>query len=567
MVLNMSLGFEFRINKISEDVTKFEKVCETISMQSGLGKYNLMSVTEESKKLTSAFQEIVENIDSMKPFLTENGVLKEGSENFFFTLSEFDDRVRKNFSKAMESLQKCQPLLVNKTAEIFSGKNEEIISRVYVYYDGPGHLFIRGEGAEMRMAMEKTASIAKPVEYGRCEKLSWDRGLPLVRESDHLWKATLIADDGQIPNYKFLISDCLWSEGQNYTANGAKSIVHIPAFDQRSSSILVPFDAGFGNRLVLCGTGKIFLRGQPVELSWEKGVELSCIGSSLWALQFGAKEAVEFKLCLLKQTGELIWEEGLNRELKTGQEIVLTPYFGPGVGRKEQLETASQTLGMHLYQQQEIVREQKKEELEQERAQIQIRPLPCLIKADAKSFPDNAIFQVNDPVRIEEVILDGSPFQFYYTHNQKAILIQDAPEGCTAGVSAMLIMDNGGKPKAVDIKNRKASTYEQIIEDIRNAGLEPLSTPVLDLQRSLKLLRQAIQAHGSAYVSSLSNENAATGHAIIVDEISEDLKKVRIRDPWHGWECIVSGDVFKEYWNNATDRWDKRHIVQVKNGK
>lgn len=35
------------------------------------------------------------------------------------------------------------------------------------------------------------------------------------------------------------------------------------------------------------------------------------------------------------------------------------------------------------------------------------------------------------------------------------------------------------------------------------------------------------------------------GHVIVVDEVSDDLSQIRLRDPYHGWEITVTAEAFK----------------------
>jgi hypothetical protein len=557
---------EIYSNSITKDVIWFEAVCRDVVRNAAQRKYTQVEAIDESKRLGDAFKRVCDTMDSYQAFLAEGGELKEGVEQDFLLLSEMDARVRNSFTKAIESIQGIDPSLATKTSEILSGSETERTSHVHVYYNGPGDLFIRGGGAEVRMPVKASSSVSKRFDYGQSEKLSWDRGLPLHRESDQLWKMTLVTKEGDIPRYKFLVSDCLWSMGKDYSTNGAKSLIHIPAFNQSTSSLLVPMNVGFGNKLVLCGKGEVLIQEKAIELSWEKGIDFNCFGPNLWVLPLGAKGSVEFKICLANQAGELIWEKGANRNLITGEELVVIPNFGPGIGKTERMEIASANLGKHLLEKQQLVRNQRDENDKQRKAQISTRQVPCLLKNNAKTFPDDAIIRVCEFSKIEETVIDGSVFQFYYTQNGKAVIIQEAPQGCTAGVSAMLILDNGGAPRAADLLNRKAASYHQIGQDITNAGLHPLMTPVASYGRSLAKLRERILADGPAYVR-IKEHPGGVGHAIIVDGISDDLTKVGIRDPWHAMEFIVKGEAFKEAWYCSLDQAEAEdYTVQVRGG-
>ena len=126
----------------------------------------------------------------------------------------------------------------------------------------------------------------------------------------------------------------------------------------------------------------------------------------------------------------------------------------------------------------------------------------------------------------------------------------------------MLIMDNGVLPSAENIMNSEGETSREIAGIIKDAGLEPLQTFVTSL--GIPMLRQKILQNGPAIVSILPNPESATGHAIIVDEISSDYSRVRLRDPWHGWDLVAKASAFDRVWKNAVKRAPQDVIVQVK---
>lgn len=553
----MASGIKYHIHQIGCNQTRFFMACNDIATRVEKGKFEKTEVKEAYAKVTNAFYEVLSNIDSVKPFLIDGDVLKEGAEEQFLTLTSIDKQARASFNKAMASLRGLDATLPVAT-------DEKSASYVHVYYDGPGDMFIRGEGAHVRMPPQNSSSLSQRMDFGETKQLSWQEGVPMRREANHLWKAALVADEKGIPpKYKFLVSDCVWSTGENYTPNAAKSIICVPAFEG-STSLLIPMDVGYGNKLVLVGKGEIMVEKTPTELTWEERLDFDNFGPNLWVLSFKAKENFSYKICLVKESGDIIWERGPDRT-STGQELILTPNFGEGIGRAESMEKASANLGLNLLEPQDLIKEEKKEKSEQKKAQVEQRPLPALYKNKADGFSDDAILQVNEFVRIEEKLIDGVPFQVHYTKNNKAIIMQESLTGCSAGASSMLIVDNGKLPKANDLLHRKSASTKQIAQDIQNAGLEPLLVPVASYGRSLEKLREQILKHGPADVR--VRKPNTTGHALLVDEISADLKKVRIRDPWHGWEIIIKAEAFKEYWYNSLDQAETNdYTVQVKNG-
>lgn len=127
----------------------------------------------------------------------------------------------------------------------------------------------------------------------------------------------------------------------------------------------------------------------------------------------------------------------------------------------------------------------------------------------------------------------------YFTIYNKPIIQQQATRGCTAAATAMLILERGGPVDTHRILNTNlAESKVEIPQWIREAGLNSIVT---DLDDKLETLQKLIQTNGSAIVSIDSDLG---GHVVVVDNISEDLDKVRLRDPYHGWEITVSGDTF-----------------------
>jgi hypothetical protein len=82
------------------------------------------------------------------------------------------------------------------------------------------------------------------------------------------------------------------------------------------SSIKVLIDVGFGN--------KLFLRGSGANLSWDVGIPLKNIGPNEWIWE----TRLSFSDCQFKLSiNDCHYEEGPNRQLHHGDEIIYTPTF------------------------------------------------------------------------------------------------------------------------------------------------------------------------------------------------------------------------------------------------
>jgi ABC-type bacteriocin/lantibiotic exporter with double-glycine peptidase domain len=141
-----------------------------------------------------------------------------------------------------------------------------------------------------------------------------------------------------------------------------------------------------------------------------------------------------------------------------------------------------------------------------------------------------------------------------FTRNDKAIIQQQATRGCIAATAAMLIKDQGGKPDFATLQCRNLGSDEDIQQDIQKAVFKPIITPLAS--NSLEMFRKQLLEYGSAIVSIW--DPLAGGHSIVVDEVSKNLKQVRLRDPYHGWEITVSAEAFQS-------RWKEQAVIQIEN--
>lgn len=117
----------------------------------------------------------------------------------------------------------------------------------------------------------------------------------------------------------------------------------------------------------------------------------------------------------------------------------------------------------------------------------------------------------------------------------------------------MLIKDRGKKTNLYILQERNLGNDEDIKRDIRAAGFKPII--ILLTSNSLEALRKQLLKSRSAIVS--LEDPQAGSHSIVVDEASEDLSRVRLRDPYHGWEITVSAEAFQSRWQG------NQEIIQI----
>ena len=174
----------------------------------------------------------------------------------------------------------------------------------------------------------------------------------------------------------------------------------------------------------------------------------------------------------------------------------------------------------------------------------------CSTHREANVFYDDEIITTHPTIRTESI---GDRIIATFSEHNKAIIQQQSIRGCTAATAAMLIMDHGGQPDLNRFRQDTLGNTETISDDIRAAR----KTPSVGLGgKNIQELRIKILEGGAAIVSICDPEIG--GHSIVVDDISPDCTKIRLRDPYHGWEICVKAAAFVLRWSSASP------IVQIR---
>lgn len=146
------------------------------------------------------------------------------------------------------------------------------------------------------------------------------------------------------------------------------------------------------------------------------------------------------------------------------------------------------------------------------------------------------------PLIKREELAPSTSIWVSYTMHRAAIIQQQATRGCTAAVAAMLIQDHGKQPNIDELIERNLGNDDDQERDLREAGLTPITHTAANLNELQKLLHQ----YGPAIVS--VRDRYLGNHVILVDDVSADLSRIRIRDPYHGWEITISNESFLRIW-------------------
>ena len=163
-----------------------------------------------------------------------------------------------------------------------------------------------------------------------------------------------------------------------------------------------------------------------------------------------------------------------------------------------------------------------------------VKGKPQSVHGQITVFNDDEIIEVC-PISESKTIND---VKITFTQEgHKAVIQQQATRGCTAAAATMLMVDHGKDPDSQYLSLTNLGDESSMAQAIQKAGLMPR---VQKVQNNLRSLRDAITKHGPAVVGIQEGGS----HVVVVDEISENLDKVRLRDPYHGWAIVVSGEAF-----------------------
>lgn len=144
---------------------------------------------------------------------------------------------------------------------------------------------------------------------------------------------------------------------------------------------------------------------------------------------------------------------------------------------------------------------------------------------------------------------DDEIVQVHQTLNKRTrpgsrkIYIQPSKQGCSIGVTKMLLADHG-KDFSSLYQQRKLGDIYDIKEDLKESGLRPrISSFEQDIENLNVIDLLGLLQHGSIVLQIVDDKIG--NHFIIMDEVYQNYRGqnlVRIRDPYHAWEISVKAD-------------------------
>lgn len=494
-----------------------------------------------------------------------DGILEDKIAPYLETTQIFD-RLCSIFSQSAEALAKQYPTL--DPSIIVHPLRDHTPKTLLFYYAGKGDLYLRGEG------------LSSLDPRGRPIPLSWDievPPIPLTPIADNLWQATVYVPPGAEGKYK-VINNADWSAGPDTALDSTtQTKLQTPSFGAVRSLCLPIKINNPEYKVCIYGEGRVRLpTGEIRELHWDAPLEMERMGSALFRADLEPIGDVQYKFCLVGRAaaGEIIWEKGGNRTLRAGETALTLPSFDLPAGIEVQelgpAQIAKEPLPRLGVEERMLAERMRDEAMKSGAAR------PKAVHSDTIFFEPSEILIHHDFTEIAP--LDGGSFggagaipvgtiAKHRAADGRWVIFQQGATGCSAGASAFLMLDIGVMPDVKALRSRTTSNVYTIVNDLTAKRIPIVQTRTVPTT-GLKGLSDMILAHGPAAVRIAFG--GRVGHFIIVDDISPDLSKVRIRDPWHGWDITVTASSFLRYWLRSLEDGEhsgyKNLAIQINKG-
>lgn len=158
--------------------------------------------------------------------------------------------------------------------------------------------------------------------------------------------------------------------------------------------------------------------------------------------------------------------------------------------------------------------------------------------------------EIHQPVSFIEPFPDHPEATVAIFSDGKHGIMQQSNVSCSMTCAAMLCMDQGKSASYDRIQHSESehiyAGFDVAINDIENAGLGVIKTPIKDLLNEegvfqLPLIKEQIDKKGPMMVGIFFEGQQSIGHAIIVDKIfnQDSEERATIRDPGNGMCCTI----------------------------
>lgn len=159
--------------------------------------------------------------------------------------------------------------------------------------------------------------------------LSWDKGIPMAQIEPGEWVCTTNAPIKSGTEYKFLVNDKVWEEGQNRKVGMGQSTAREPRFNAQEIATVSKVEASQNLVTVRCSLKEgntLFIRGEKGgKLSWDEGIAMAQIQPGVWVCTTTAPLTNDTQYKFL--VNDKVWEEGDNRKVKAGNLEARDPKF------------------------------------------------------------------------------------------------------------------------------------------------------------------------------------------------------------------------------------------------
>lgn len=170
----------------------------------------------------------------------------------------------------------------------------------------------------------------------------------------------------------------------------------------------------------------------------------------------------------------------------------------------------------------------------------------------ARVVPDSEILKIHQPSAHIELTFPGSMQNSSLDlAGGKWVLQQAATRGCTAAVTAMLLLDRGLLLPVSNLSGRNLGNTDDMVRDL---STRVPSSNILIAARS-KEPGELIEALKKGSII-IGFDGGAGGHVAVLDAVDDVTHTVTIREPYHGWRIDISWDYF-------CSQADLRETIQV----
>jgi hypothetical protein len=245
----------------------------------------------------------------------------------------------------------------------------------------------------------------------------------------------------------------------------------------------------------------------------------------------------------------------LNLTLQNVKQII-SPFFNQTIAELKRIE-----LNRH------------KAYLKEDKEQIFQRKAPLLgLKSSTKNiiyleailFLDEEIINVSRIISSKRLFENKGILAFKkISENNNTVIQQASFKSCGQTCLCMLLLDHNLQAPLALINEGESSTIKNLQDLLSQFNVKNNAKKIetTNSDEFLLSLKKEISLNGPCILSIQGlKEGRIGGHFIIVNEIFDDFNKIRIRDPFHGWEITITKAAFLD---SIFDVFNKIYVIKI----